>query len=194
MMTMLALASAHSKKARKIVIAIDVHAAYPKSKRGDRPVTYVAIPPGLDRLAEECDNTAMCLALETTMWGEPPAGNEWEKTLAQALHRAGFSPSESVPAFWVKTLLNGERAVAGVIVDDVLMVYPADTVNAGSDILDTFRGVFGEDEIKFTTQPEVFNGFVLTYFENGAINVSAARKFKTRSQITCLRTLPTKTL
>jgi hypothetical protein len=101
------------------LLAADVPNAYPQGKRlGGRPLTYMALPTPFAHWRAD-DGSELCIELTTPMWGEAPAGYEWQVELESSLEGLGWQRAENVPALW---LYKGQHADCKLItiVDDLL--------------------------------------------------------------------------
>jgi len=75
---------------------LDVGNAYIKGERL-RAHTYMALPDTLPMF--DADGTLLCIELGgTPMWGEPPAGADWQRTLNKGFLEDGWSACENVPS------------------------------------------------------------------------------------------------
>ena len=95
----------------------DVQKAYTnaETKRGKR---YVRCPASCREYDE--DGTEMVLELGPPLFGEPPAGREWQDTLHADLLAFGWQPFENVPSMY-RFVGEHSDAILGTIVDDLLI-------------------------------------------------------------------------
>ena len=101
------------------LVKADVPNAYPQGKRGEgRPLTYMQLPRSFAHLRDENDQP-LCIELTTPMWGEGPAGFEWQLELERTLLRLGWRRAENVPALWRFESPEGDSLLA-TVVDDLL--------------------------------------------------------------------------
>tara|TARA_B110000046_G_C13021457_1_gene411460 strand:- start:974 stop:4489 length:3516 start_codon:yes stop_codon:yes gene_type:complete len=101
------------------LVKADVPNAYPQGKRGEgRPLTYMQLPRTFAHLRAD-DSQPLCIELSTPMWGEGPAGFEWQLELERSLLRLGWRRAENVPALWRFSAPEGDCLLA-TIVDDLL--------------------------------------------------------------------------
>ena len=101
------------------LLKADVPNAYPQGKRGEgRPLTYMQLPRAFAHLRSD-DSLPLCIELSTPMWGEGPAGFEWQLELERTLLRLGWRRAENVPALWRFSGPDGDCLLA-TVVDDLL--------------------------------------------------------------------------
>lgn len=100
------------------LVAADVPNAYPSGKRLGRPKTYMALPTAFAHWRAD-DGSALCIELTTPMWGEGPAGFEWQVELESTLRELGWRQAENVPALWTFSSPEGDARLI-TIVDDLL--------------------------------------------------------------------------
>ena len=101
------------------LVKADVPNAYPQGKRGEgRPLTYMQLPRAFAHLRSD-DGLPLCIELSTPMWGEGPAGFEWQLELERTLLRLGWRRAENVPALWRFSGPDGDCLLA-TVVDDLL--------------------------------------------------------------------------
>ena len=110
----------------------------------------------------------MVIALASPMWGEPPAGYEWEIYWDVVTYDAGWVPAEGVPAMHLHA-----EDVMTKIVDDFLIITPGTfaELHVKFDVLAAALG--GEEPLKIEEWPESFNGMKISYnHETSAITLS----------------------
>lgn len=101
------------------LVAADCPNAYPQGKRlGGRPKTYMDLPTPFKHWRAD-DGSELCIELTTPMWGEGPAGFEWQVELESTLRELGWRQAENVPALWTFTGPEGDCLLI-TIVDDLL--------------------------------------------------------------------------
>jgi hypothetical protein len=100
------------------ILAADVPNAYPQGRRLHRPKTYMALPTSFAWMRAD-DGSELCIELTTPMWGEGPAGFEWQVELESRLESIGWRRAENVPALWTFTSAEGDARLL-TIVDDLL--------------------------------------------------------------------------
>ena len=76
----------------------DVGSAYLKGHRINRGKGYMRMCPTVQEYDE--DGTPMVYEFSTTMWGEAPAGHEWDVVLDEECIALGFQRAEGVPALY----------------------------------------------------------------------------------------------
>ena len=179
MFMMVASAAADSAATRRELAALDVVGAYPKAKKGNRPITYMALPSSTPQVDEAGDK--LCIACNDPVWGEGPSGNEWQRDLAASLTSIGYAPCEAVPALWAVPRLDDKISVVGTLVDDMLIVNEPGATDPGGDVRRGLEARYGEGEIKYSRNPTSFNGFKFVYRPNGAISVSCPLKLREAS-------------
>ena len=82
----------------------------------------MALPAGMDIFDE--DGARMCLEIgEGSVWGEPPAGRDWQITLNDKIVKDGWVPSENVPCHYTKDTEHGLAEMV-TIVDDMFISEP----------------------------------------------------------------------
>lgn len=130
----------------------DVGDAYAKGERLRSP-GYMALPSTLPMRDE--DGTPLCIELATPMWGEGPAGYEWQRTFNEALLELGWRQAECVPAMF-SINVDGKDAHMLTVVDDFLI-----SESGGHEIADrtiaALRQRFGE--VKAEHEPDSFVGY-----------------------------------
>ena len=111
------------------LLKADVPNAYPQGKRAaGRPLTYMQLPRTFANLRSD-DGQPLCIELSTPMWGEGPAGFEWQLELERSLLRLGWRRAENVPALWRYTAPEGDCLLA-TVVDDLLFSESASSTYA----------------------------------------------------------------
>ena len=149
----------------------DVGNAYALAGRQRAP-TYMALPSTLPMFDE--DGTPLCIELHTPMWGEGPAGYEWQCTFNQALMDMGWKQSETVPALFTFDGANGNDARLLTIVDDFLISEAKGTAIADATIA-ALRERFGE--VKAEHEPTSFAGYrIARDREAGTLTISMPQK------------------
>ena len=111
---------------------LDESNAYAKGERR-RPATYMHTPATLPMF--DADGTRLVIEFNgTPIWGEGPAGAEWQATFHAGLVADGWEPAEGVPCMYTRRFVDGHDAVMLTIVDDILVV----TKSAGDAMLKAF--------------------------------------------------------
>jgi len=100
------------------LLKADVPNAYPQGHRQERPITYMEMPRAFSHWRDD-DGSQLCIELQTPMWGEGPAGYEWQLELERRLESIGWRRAENVPALWTFTGPEGDARLI-TIVDDLL--------------------------------------------------------------------------
>jgi hypothetical protein len=100
------------------LVKADVPNAYPQGHRLHRPKTYMALPSAFAHMRAD-DGSELCIELTTPMWGEGPAGFEWQVELESSLVAIGWRRAEGVPALWTFSGPEGDARLI-TIVDDLL--------------------------------------------------------------------------
>lgn len=129
----------------------DVSNAYAKADRIGRPVSYMFMAATVQEYDE--DNTPLVYELTTPLWGEEPAGYEWDVKLDHVLTKViGMSKAEGVPAaYFIETEEGDVRMVK--IVDDLIF---SESKSSGRKlqhrVLQMLKSEFN-DEVKFEEEP-----------------------------------------
>ena len=137
----------------------DVSNAYAKADRIGRPVSYMFMPATVQEYDE--DNEPMVYELITPLWGEEPAGYEWDVKLNHVLTKEiGMHKAEGVPAlYYIETELGDVRMVK--IVDDLIFSEsPATKRSLQRGILKMLKAAFN-DEVKFEEEPTSIAGILV---------------------------------
>ena len=138
----------------------DVGSAYLKGQRINRGKGYMRMCPTVQEYDE--DGTPMVYEFSTTMWGEEPAGHEWDVVLDAEFTALGLQRAEGVPALYFIVTADGDLRVAK-IVDDLLFSESASThFRLMERVVDALRARF-DGEVKFERAPTSFAGALLTY-------------------------------
>ena len=83
---------------------LDESNAYAKGERR-RPATYMHTPATLPMF--DADGTRLVIEFNgTPIWGEGPAGAEWQATLHAGLVADGWMPAEGVPCLYTRRCLH----------------------------------------------------------------------------------------
>ena len=100
------------------LLKADIPDAYTQGQRIGRPKTYMYMPTAFQHLRDD-SGEELCIELGTPMWGEGPAGFEWQVELEHMLEHIGWTRAEDVPACWCFVSPTGD-AILLTIVDDLL--------------------------------------------------------------------------
>ena len=157
------------------LLKADVPNAYPQGKRGEgRPLTYMALPRSFAHLRDE-QGQPLCIELTTPMWGEGPAGFEWQLELERTLLRLGWRRAENVPALWRFESPEGD-ALLITVVDDLLF---SESFSSGHAISERTCAALSElyGDVGAAREPTSYVGYRLQRDrEAGTINLSLEQK------------------
>ena len=138
------------------LLKADVPNAYPQGKRLDRPLTYMALPSTFKHMRAD-DGSELCIELSTPMWGEGPAGFEFQVELENTLEEIGWRRAEGVPALWTFQGLTGDAHLI-TIVDDLLF---SESKSSGYSIAEitvaALAAKFGD--LRPEREPTSYSGF-----------------------------------
>ena len=157
------------------LLAADCPNAYPQGKRlGGRPNTYMDLPTPFKHWRAD-DGSELCIELTTPMWGEGPAGFEWQVELETTLRGLGWLPAENVPALWTFTGTDGDCLLI-TTVDDLLF---SEAKSSGYTIAERTCAALSTKygDVGATREPESHAGFKITrHRERGTITLSLPQK------------------
>ena len=94
----------------RTLLKADIPDAYSQGQRIGRPKTYMYLPTAFQHLRGE-SGEELCIELGTPMWGEGPAGFEWQVELERRLESIGRTRAEDVPACWRFTGPSGDATL-----------------------------------------------------------------------------------
>ena len=138
------------------LLKADISDAYVKGKRLERPIGYMAMPNTCQEYDE--DGSKLIIELVTPLWGEGPAGYEWQRQLNDTLRSIGWRQCEDVPAMFYHGDGGPNDARMLTIVDDILI-----SEAAGYDIAEktiaALRSCFGS--VTSEREPTSFVGYKL---------------------------------
>ena len=144
----------------------DFKNAYVKAKRL-RPVGFLdTVTPMFD---DEGDR--LCYELGAPIWGEAPAGNEWEQDRNGKMRAAGLTESLEVPGLWyiVDAAVDSRLAII-TNVDDL---FYTETGNRNyvltNRVIKSFKGAYGEDQITVKYKPTSWKGYKIDWSKDGSV-------------------------
>ena len=144
----------------------DFKNAYVKAKRL-RPVGFLdTVTPMFD---DEGDR--LCYELGAPIWGEAPAGNEWEQDRNGKMRAAGLTESLEVPGLWyiVDAAVDSRLAII-TNVDDL---FYTETGNRDyvltNRVIKSFKGAYGEDQITVKYKPTSWKGYKIDWSKDGSV-------------------------
>ena len=140
------------------ITKLDVGNAYTKGER-KRAATYMHTPATLPIF--NAAGVRMVIEFNgTPVWGEPPAGAEWQATLQRGLIEDGWLQAEGVPCMFTRST-GADVAVAIVIVDDIF-VSEAKGSHAVAKLMHTqLERRYGKGEVKIQHEPDSFAGYTI---------------------------------
>ena len=133
----------------------DIGDAYVKGSR-DRPAGYMAMPNTCQEYAD--DGTKLVIKLVTPLWGEAPAGYEWQCKLNDTLHELGWRQCEDVPAMFYYGDGGPNDARLLTVVDDLLFS-EAEGYEIAQATIAALRARFGN--VTSEREPTSFVGYKL---------------------------------
>ena len=150
----------------------DIPDAYTKGKRIGRPLTYLALPDAFKDMRDD-DGDELCIELTTPMWGEGPAGFEWQVELETALAEIGWRRAEDVPALWRYRSPQGDAHLL-TIVDDLLF---SESDATGHSIAEATIARLAEryGTLDAVREPDSFAGYRIARAD-GALTLSMPQK------------------
>jgi hypothetical protein len=156
------IALADSTDRDRSLSKLDVGNAYTKGIRKRAP-TYMALPDTIPMYDE--DGTLLCVELGgTPLWGESPAGREWQDTFTADLLADGWTAAENVPCCFHRTLPEGSNAYILIIVDDVLISeshVPGGRHPLACALHSQLEARYGHGEVRIEHEPTSFVGFTI---------------------------------
>ena len=153
----IANAAARKGRPRRRLLKADVGNAYCKGRRA-RPAAYMGLGKALARTNDA--GVPMCLEVVTPIYGEGPAGDEWDTEATEASAAAGWMAAEGVPALSVAKLAGGTSAEMIRIVDDFLVAVPAERKDVGDAFIKFLRERY-DDDVTWEWDPTSFGGYAI---------------------------------
>ena len=148
----------------RTLLKADIPDAYSQGHRIGRPKTYMYLPTAFQHLRGEAGEE-LCIELGTPMWGEGPAGFEWQVELEHRLESIGWTRAEDVPACWRFAGPSGDAALI-TIVDDLLFSESASSEYGISEhTCKILSGHYGD--VKAVRAPKDFAGFKIDRSDAG---------------------------
>jgi hypothetical protein len=144
----------------------DFKNAYVKAKRL-RPVGFLdTVTPMFD---DEGDR--LCYELGAPIWGEAPAGNEWEQDRNGKMRAAGLTESLEVPGLWY--IVDAAVDSRLVIITNVDDLFYTETGNRDyvltNRVIKSFKGAYGEDQITVKYKPTSWKGYKIDWSKDGSV-------------------------
>ena len=157
----------------RTLLKADIPDAYSQGQRIGRPKTYMYLPTAFQHLRDD-SGQELCIELGTPMWGEGPAGFEWQVELELTLVATGWTRAEDVPACWRYVSDKGD-AILLTIVDDLLF---SESSKSDYSISEHTCRLLSQKygDVKAVREPDSFAGFSLTRPAAGRINLSMPQK------------------
>ena len=156
------IALADSTDRNRSLSKLDVGNAYTKGTRKRAP-TYMALPDTIPM--HDADGTLLCVEIGgTPLWGEAPAGREWQDTFTADLLADGWSPAENVPCCFTRRFVDGSDAYILIIVDDVLISephVPGERHPHACALHSQLEARYGKGEVRLEHEPTSFVGFTI---------------------------------
>ena len=155
------------------MLKADIPDAYSQGHRIGRPKTYMYMPTAFQHMRDD-SGQELCIELGTPMWGEGPAGFEWQLELERTLESLGWTRAEDVPACWRFVGPTGD-AILITIVDDLLF---SESSSSGYSIADKTCRLLSQryGDVKAVREPDSFAGFSVTRPAPSKITLSMPQK------------------
>jgi len=161
----------------------DVPNAYPQGSRQERPVTFMELPRAFSHWRDD-DGSPLCVELRTPMWGEGPAGYEWQLELERQLLSIGWQRAENVPALWTYTGPEGDAKLI-TIVDDLLF---SESPNLTHSIAEKTAQLLSDryGDVRLERDPTSYAGVKLTSdVAKGTISLTMPQKIVEAARAHC---------
>ena len=155
------------------LLKADVPDAYAQGQRLGRPKTFMHLPTAFSWMRAD-DGSELCIELTTPMWGEAPAGFEWQIELENTLTQIGWRRAEDVPAAWRMTTPKGDCTLI-TIVDDLLF---SESASSGYSIAEHTCKLLSDKygDVKPCRNPTSFAGFSISPGAHGGIKLTMPQK------------------